>query len=86
MCFRCCSSGRQDEAKALDWLNEYVNEYMLAKGLHESSRRVAFATVKEFYQRNDSPLFGDFQVSQDRVVPLPGLSRPKSGSPFGGMR
>src|SRR5437870_4850857 len=37
--------------KHTDYLNEYVNDYMLRKGESESSRQVAAAAIKMFYRR-----------------------------------
>lgn len=54
-----------------DWLNEYVNVYMISKNASEAWRTLAFAAVKEFYKKNDSPLFGDigFSLGQAQAPP-----------------
>ena len=48
----------------LSWLDEYVNTYLVGLGKSESRRTVVAAAVKQFYERNDSQLFGFFKVSQ----------------------
>ena len=45
-----------------DWLQEYVSLKGPLKGLSNSYRRTSAAAIRSFYARNDSPLFGDFQV------------------------
>lgn len=57
--------------KHTDWLSEYVNASMVERGLSDSKRQMAAATVRMFYRANDSPLFGAFKVSQGAVVPPP---------------
>ena len=53
---------------------EYANVYLLSKGTPEGSRKVAANIIKTWYQRNDSPLFGDFEVSSsDPIPPAPPL-------------
>jgi integrase len=47
-----------------DWLSRYVNGYLLKKGESESSRLIAASAILKFYERNDSPLFGSFEVSK----------------------
>jgi integrase len=49
--------------KHTDLLNEYANTFLLEKGDSEAKRRLAAATIKEFYRRNDAQLFGDFDVA-----------------------
>ena len=55
-----------------DILDKYVNVKLVEDGLSEASRRQIAAAIRKFYERNDSPLFGDFSVS---VQPL--KARPK---------
>lgn len=59
--------------KHTDLLDRFVNEYLVSEGLTEPYRVVLAAAVQQFYRRNDSPLFGDFQVSHDkpRTPPKP---------------
>ncbi|MDA4117593.1 MAG: site-specific integrase [Thaumarchaeota archaeon] len=54
-----------------DWLNEYVNVRLLEEGASESKRHVSAAAIKEFYRRNDSQLFGDFQLALQAPKPAP---------------
>lgn len=56
-----------------DWLDDYINSYLVSKGLSESKRKVSTAAIQQFYTKNDSKLFGDFEVSkqQPRVPPKP---------------
>jgi integrase len=55
--------------KHTDWLNEYVNIDMIANGNSESKRRLAAATIKEFYKRNDALLYGDFSLAGQAPSP-----------------
>jgi len=50
-----------------DWLDEYVNDYLLNKGLG-TKRASSAAAVRMFYKRNDSQLVGDFSVAEGRAV------------------
>ncbi len=50
--------------KHTDWLDEYVNSYLVEAGRAQNTRVVTAAIIQQFYKRNDSPLFGDFQVSR----------------------
>lgn len=54
-----------------DWLDEFVNQYLVGKGIVDQSRATTASFVKLFYLRNDSPLFGDFSVSLQSVRPSP---------------
>jgi hypothetical protein len=58
-------------------LEEYVNEEM--RGTSESYRRLAAVTVKGFYDRNDSPLFGKITIAE---LPLERPSRTPSARFF----
>ena len=49
------------KGKHTDWLNKYVNVTLIER--KEAHRRLAFTTIREFYKKNDSPLFGDIGVS-----------------------
>jgi hypothetical protein len=70
-----------------DWVLEYANVYLLRKGAPEGSRKVAGSIIKTWYQRNDSPLFGDFQVSTSDTTGRPASrdsgrkSRPQGNGP-----
>ncbi len=50
-----------------DWLNTYVNDCMVIEGHTEGYRRLAATVIRKFYERNDSQLFGDFQVANDQA-------------------
>jgi integrase len=52
----------------LEYLDRYVNDYLLKKGLRERTRLARYAAVSQFYERNDSPLFGDFEVSREEAI------------------
>lgn len=47
-----------------DWLDEFVNGYLVERGYSESHRRLVAAGIQQLYKRNDSALFGDFSVSR----------------------
>jgi len=51
------------------WLEDYANGALGSRS--ESYRRVAAATVKGFYEKNDSPLFGKVTVVEDPPAPPP---------------
>jgi integrase len=55
--------------KHTDWLNRYVNIYLMREGRKEAHRRLAFSAIREFYKKNDSPLFGDIGVSSGPAEP-----------------
>ncbi|MDG6909310.1 MAG: tyrosine-type recombinase/integrase [Nitrososphaerota archaeon] len=62
----------QTKRRHTDWLDRYVNGVL--KGSRSDSLRRITAAVVMFYKRNDSPLFGDFQVSMSKPVkPAPAL-------------
>jgi ATP-grasp domain len=50
-----------------DWLDEYVNDYLLNRGVG-TKRASSAAAVKMFYKRNDSQLVGDFSVADGRAA------------------
>lgn len=50
-----------------DWLDEYVNDFLLSRGVG-TKRASAAAAVRMFYKRNDSQLVGDFSVAEGRAV------------------
>lgn len=54
-----------------DWLDEFVNQYLVGKEIADQSRATTASFVKLFYERNDSPLFGSFSVSLQSVRPSP---------------
>jgi hypothetical protein len=59
-------SGPVDVAKKrthMDWMNEYVNDYLTGLGRSESRRIVAVAAIRGFYVSNDSAL-SDIFVSR----------------------
>jgi len=48
-----------------DWLQEFISLDGPLQGLGNSYRATAATAIRSFYKRNDSPLFGDFQVPFD---------------------
>ncbi|MDA4135171.1 MAG: hypothetical protein OK441_06345, partial [Thaumarchaeota archaeon] len=50
-----------------DYMDRYVNDHLVKKGLREGTRATMAAAVSQFYRRNDSPLFGNFQVSREKA-------------------
>ncbi len=57
-----------------DWLNEYTNRHLLEQGFSESKRHIAANAVRQFYEKNDSSLFGDYSLaSQPLKEPAPPL-------------
>jgi integrase len=54
-----------------DWLDEFVNDYLVKKGVVDQSRLTSASFVKLLYRRNDSPLFGNFSVTLQRAIPPP---------------
>jgi len=55
-----------------DWLDGYINRNLVEEGYSEAMRTVTAAAIQQFYRRNDSQLFGDFQVARS-----PAAQRPK---------
>jgi integrase len=72
---RCvCNSEATDvqrKRKHTDWLDEFVNRVLVERGIVDSSRYITASVVKQFYARNDSPMFGSFGVSLHSVRPPP---------------
>jgi hypothetical protein len=58
-----------------DWLDEYVNDYLLSRGVG-TKRASAAAAVRMFYKRNDSQLVGDCSLSGGEL--FSSFSRPAS--------
>ena len=57
-----------------DWLNGYTNGYLLEQGFSESKRHIATNAIRQFYEKNDSSLFGDYSLaSQPLAEPAPPL-------------
>ena len=52
-----------------DWMNEYVNVYMIEHGLSDQARSLARASISTFYRSNDSQLFGYFKMSERPPTP-----------------
>jgi integrase len=50
-----------------DWLLRYVNTYLIQKGCSQGYRTHEATVIKRFYARNDSALYGDFQLSFERA-------------------
>lgn len=66
-----CVYGSKPEAvhikrKHTDLLDRYANKYLADREIADCSRRRKAAAVRVFYTRNDSPLFGDFMVSEGK--------------------
>jgi integrase len=60
--------------KHTDLLGEYINSYLIERGLGDSTRNIAVAAIRGFYQANDSPLFGHWRVAlQKPTAPPPPL-------------
>lgn len=55
-----------------DWLNDYINGYLIEKGFSESKRMVAASAIRGFYQTNDSALFGDYATTKTKLEPPAG--------------
>ncbi len=51
----------------MDLLDNDVNVYLLDKGLAYPSRHRTAAAVREFYKRNNAPLFGDFWLADGKT-------------------
>jgi hypothetical protein len=52
--FRSDAIDVHTKRKHTNWLNEYINTYLLQRADSESKRRLASAAIREFYKRNDS--------------------------------
>jgi integrase len=61
----------QTKRRHTDWLDDYVNRHMMEAGRAHNTRIVTAAAIQQFYKRNDSPLFGDFDVSRDSPTEAP---------------
>ena len=57
----------ETKRRHMDWLDEYVNRHLVEKRQAESTRLTTASAIQQFYIRNDSVLFGDFQVSKGRT-------------------
>ncbi len=57
----------ETKRKHTDLLLQYTNTYLVEKGNGYSSRHRKAAAVRQFYLRNDSPLFGDFVVADGKA-------------------
>ena len=72
---RCLySSGPVDVAtkrKHTEWLDLFINKRLVEEGVSERTRWCFAAAIKQFYKRNDSPLFGDFSISSQEVKENP---------------
>lgn len=55
--------------KHTDLLNEFVNVYLVRREAAESTRVLAAAAIRSFYQRNDSELFGDYRTASQKLEP-----------------
>jgi integrase len=65
------NSGATDvitKRKHLDWLDSYINRHMVDRGLARGSREVHAAIISQFYEKNDSQLWGHFSVSREAAV------------------
>ncbi|MDG7007110.1 MAG: hypothetical protein JRN06_02560 [Nitrososphaerota archaeon] len=60
--------------KHTDFLGEYFNKHLIERDAGDSTRKVAAAAVRGFYESNDSELFGHWRVAdQPPVAPPPPL-------------
>ena len=78
----------QTKRRHTDWLDEFVNSYLVGIGRAQNTRTVSATIIQRFYRRNDSPLLGDFQVSnavqQEPARPLKSsIDHSFRGSPTG---
>lgn len=48
------------------WLDEYVNDYLIRQDVSESKRNVATSAIRGFYRSNDSSLWGNFRVADQK--------------------
>ncbi len=53
------------------WLEEYVNVVMVEQDFAEIKRLVLASAVCQFYEKKDSPLFGEAKVSRQAVTAPP---------------
>jgi integrase len=57
----------QTKRKHTDWLDRYANRYLVEQlGAGEVTRHRKSAAIRQFYARNDAPMFGDFAVSEGK--------------------
>ncbi|MDG6919370.1 MAG: hypothetical protein JRN62_08050 [Nitrososphaerota archaeon] len=54
-----------------DLLGEYVNKYLIERDTGDSTRKVATAAIRAFYESNDSELFGHWRVADQAPVAPP---------------
>jgi hypothetical protein len=52
--------------KHTDLLDRYANVYLVEDDVGYSSRHRKAAAIRQFYVRNDSPLFGDFSLADGK--------------------
>ncbi len=68
---RCVYGSAPEEVnvkrKHTDLLDRYANVQLVEKGVGYSSRHRKVACIREFYRRNDSPLFGDFSLADGKL-------------------
>ncbi len=50
-----------------DLLDEYVNIYLVEKGLSYPTRHRTVAAIREFYRRNNAALYGDFTLADGKA-------------------
>jgi integrase len=65
------------KARHTNWLSEYINTVLYRREESEAKRKLASAAVRMFYQRNNSPLWGDYRVTETPVLETPS-ARPKA--------
>ncbi len=52
-----------------DWMDEYLNRYAVdVKHYSDSQRGLIYASISQFYKRNDAQLFGDFDLARGEPV------------------
>lgn len=72
---RCVYESRPIDVEAkrthMDWLKTYLNVYMMGKGYSLSKRKIASVAIREFYEANDSPLFGHLKEAEGKEAASP---------------
>lgn len=59
----------ETKRKHTDWMNDYINAYLVERDFSDSKRLCAAAAIKGFYKANDSQLFGDFTTADSKIEP-----------------
>lgn len=64
VCVYESKADRLKKRKHTDYLDRYVNVDLIELGVGYAARHHKVAAIRGFYLRNDSPLFGDFSLSE----------------------